>query len=91
MDTGFQNMMVEMLRQQAQLMAQNQQLVATMLRKMDLEEERRERAEQAAAAAAEEAKRAAVAASAGSVDPFSSWPAVGSASSSYGCHAKHES
>ncbi|CAE7605797.1 nphp3 [Symbiodinium sp. KB8] len=70
MDTGFQNMMVEMLRQQAQLMAQNQQLVATMLRKMDLEEERRERAEQAAAAAAEEAKRAAVAASAGSVALF---------------------
>ena len=71
MDTGFQNMMTEMLRQQAALMAQNQQLVSTMLRRMDLEEERRNRAEEAAAAAEAAKKAATAAASSGSLDPFS--------------------
>ena len=71
MDSGFQNMMTEMLRQQAALMAQNQQLVSTMLRRMDLEEERRNRAEEAAAAAEEAKKAATAAASSGSLDPFS--------------------
>ena len=33
--------MAEMLRQQREMMAMNQQLIATMLRRMDLEEERR--------------------------------------------------
>ena len=40
-------------------MQQNQQLVATMLRRMDLEEERRNKAEKKVAETAEAAKKAA--------------------------------
>ena len=54
--------MMEMLRQQREMMAMNQQLVATMLRRMDLEEERRNKAEEKVLEAAEAAKKAAVAA-----------------------------
>eukprot|EP00439_Symbiodinium_sp_Y106_P067972 s1142_g11.t1 len=60
--------MMEMLRQQREMMAMNQQLVATMLRRMDLEEERRNKAEEKVLEAAEAAKKAAVAAQ--TRDPF---------------------
>ncbi|CAE7763377.1 unnamed protein product [Symbiodinium sp. CCMP2592] len=51
--------MMELLRQQREMMAMNQQLVATMLRRMDLEEERRNKAEEKVHEAAEAAKQAA--------------------------------
>ncbi|CAE7672294.1 unnamed protein product [Symbiodinium sp. CCMP2592] len=51
--------MMELLRQQREMMAMNQQLVATMLRRMDLEEERRNKAEEKVLEAAEAAKQAA--------------------------------
>ena len=60
--------MMEMLRQQREMMAMNQQLVATMLRRMDLEEERRNKAEEKVLEAAEAAKKAAEAAQ--TRDPF---------------------
>ena len=41
------------------MMQQNQQLVATMLRRMDLKEERRNKAEEKVAKTAEAAKKAA--------------------------------
>ena len=50
--------MMEMLRQQREMMAMNQQLVATMLRRMDLEEERRNKAEEKVLEATEAAKKA---------------------------------
>ena len=50
------------------MMQQNQQLVATMLRRMDLEEERRNKAEEKVAETAEAAKKAAEAAL--TRDPF---------------------
>ena len=60
--------MAEMLRQQREMMAMNQQLIATMLRRMDLEEERRNKAEEKVHEAAEAAKQAAAAAR--TRDPF---------------------
>ena len=50
------------------MMQQNQQLVATMLRRMDLEEKRRNKAEKKVAETAEAAKKAAEAALTG--NPF---------------------
>ena len=66
----FQSIMLEMLRQQNQstmellrqqslAMQQNQQMVAAMLRRMDLEEERRTKAEEKVVEAAEAARKAA--------------------------------
>eukprot|EP00439_Symbiodinium_sp_Y106_P019413 s6760_g2.t1 len=49
--------MAEMLRQQREMMAMNQQLIATMLRRMDLEEERRNKAEKKVHEAAELPRR----------------------------------
>ncbi|CAE7304283.1 unnamed protein product [Symbiodinium sp. CCMP2592] len=74
--------MMELLRQQREMMAMNQQLVATMLRRMDLEEERRNKAEEKVHEAAEAAKQAAEAAK--TRDPFqpSTAPASSSAASS---------
>ncbi|CAE6945832.1 unnamed protein product [Symbiodinium sp. CCMP2592] len=74
--------MMELLRQQREMMAMNQQLVATMLRRMDLEEERRNKAEEKVLEAAEAAKQAAEAAK--TRDPFqpSTAPASSSAASS---------
>ena len=60
--------MAEMLRQQREMMAMNQQLIATMLRRMDLEEERRNKAEEKVHEAAEAAQKAAEAAR--TRDPF---------------------
>ena len=60
--------MAEMLRQQREMMAMNQQLIATMLRRMDLEEERRNKAEKKVHEAAEAAQKAAEAAR--TRDPF---------------------
>ncbi|CAE6961021.1 unnamed protein product [Symbiodinium sp. CCMP2592] len=73
--------MMELLRQQREMMAMNQQLVA-MLRRMDLEEERRNKAEEKVLEAAEAAKQAAEAAK--TRDPFqpSTAPASSSAASS---------
>ena len=73
--------MAEMLRQQREMMAMNQQLIATMLRRMDLEEERRNKAEEKVHEAAEAAQKAAEAAR--TRDPFdlsTASSAVGAAS-----------
>ena len=70
-----------MLRQQREMMAMNQQLIATMLRRMDLEEERRNKAEEKVHEAAEAAQKAAEAAR--TRDPFdlsTASSAVGAAS-----------
>jgi len=76
--------LAEMLRQQREMMAMNQQLVATMLRRMDLEEERRNKAEEKVVEAAEAAKKAAEAAK--TRDPFdpSATPAASSAAPAFG-------
>ena len=73
--------MAEMLRQQREMMAMNQQLIATMLRRMDLEEERRNKAEEKVQEAAEAAKQAAEAAK--TRDPFdpSAAPSTGTPAS----------
>ena len=59
---------MELLRQQSLAMQQNQQMVAAMLRRMDLEEERRTKAEEKVVEAAEAARKAAETAL--SRDPF---------------------
>ena len=50
---------MELLRQQSLAMQQNQQMVAAMLRRMDLEEERRTKAEEKVVEATEAARKAA--------------------------------
>ena len=66
-------------------MAMNQQLVATMLRRMDLEEERRNKAEEKVLEAAEAAKKAAVAAQ--TRDPFQPSTAPSSSTAAPQCQS----
>ncbi|CAE7467844.1 unnamed protein product [Symbiodinium natans] len=71
---NFQAIFMEMLRQQSQANQQNQQLIAALMRRMDLEEKRRNEAEEKAAETARLVAEAA--ARAKTEDPFAAAPST---------------
>ena len=71
---NFQAIFLEMLRQQSQANQQNQQLIAALMRRMDLEEKRRNEAEEKAAETARLVAEAA--ARAKTEDPFAAAPST---------------
>ena len=75
---NFQAIFLEMLRQQSQAHQQNQQLIAALMRRMDLEEKRRNEAEEKAAETARLVAEAA--ARAKTEDPFAAAPSTPSVS-----------